>query len=275
MEKQTTIKRQGSLKGVGLHTGAPCAIRLAPAPANTGIVFIKEGVRIPALVEFVCESERCTTLILNGTVIKTVEHFLSALKGMSIDNCIIEVTGEEMPAMDGSAKDFVSALKDVGIVSLDTPRPMWEFKESKPFVFTLKNSSYKILPSKSLALSVSISYPNTPIGVQEIELTNLINYPEDFAPARTYCLENEVKSLFNSGLAKGGSLKNTIVVGKNGIKTEEPLRYRDEFVRHKLLDLLGDLSLLGLGEFCFNLSSFAPSHQTNVALVKMLREKLT
>jgi len=275
MEFQKTLKKPISFEGIGLHSGKATSIVINPAPANHGIIFKKNETLIPASVDYVSSTKRGTTLSKDNSSIQTVEHLLSALRGLGIDNALIQVDGEEIPAMDGSAAKFTQAIAQAGIENLSAARSRWTYKTQKPFVFTLGNSSYKLLPSENLALSVSISYPNTPIGIQEAGFLSTENYAESIAKARTFCLESELAMILSNGLGQGGSLDNAIVVGAQNIQSSEPLRYKDEFVRHKILDLIGDLALIGSGEFCFNLSSFAPSHHGNVALARELKNKLT
>lgn len=273
--KQKTLKKPLRLNGVGLHGGKPCQVSLEPAPIDTGIIFAKDGTKIPAEANFVVSTNRGTSIGKDGVIIGTVEHLLSALKGLGVDNVLVSVEGDEIPALDGSAKNFCEAILNTGLENQGALKTVWKYSQTKSYVFALGASTYKVGPSEKLTLSVTISYPNTPIGVQEVGLTGLEDYVSKVSAARTYCLEEEVEVIRGKGLGQGGNLKNNIVVRKNEFLTEEPLRYPDECVRHKALDLLGDLALLGPGDLCFNISSFAPGHHANVALVKELKKKLT
>ncbi|MEK7287292.1 MAG: UDP-3-O-acyl-N-acetylglucosamine deacetylase, partial [Elusimicrobiota bacterium] len=264
LQTQCTLKKTFGFSGVGLHSGRPAAVVFRPASANTGIVFCSGQNKIAAIHEHVIETQRGTTLGKNGIVVRTVEHVLSALNGMGVDNAYVDFEGDEMPAMDGSAWPCVKAIRDAGLEEIPgSVKPVLHFGDQGSFVFTTGLSSYKVMPADRLILSVSISFPNTPIGVQDFGFVANGAYPEEISRARTFCLESDVPKLRAAGLAKGGSLANTIVVGTQSVQCEEPLRYKDEFVRHKILDLLGDLSLLGMGSYHFNCIAFAPSHTAN------------
>lgn len=272
---QRTLARSLQFSGLGLHGGAGATVIFKPAPENSGIVFKLGDVIIPAKHEYVVETKRGTTIGRDGRSVRTIEHALSALRGMGVDNAIIEVDGEEMPALDGSAWPYAEAIEKGGIVELPgSARLSWKLQPGEPFVFTTGLSSYKILPCDQWTLSASISFPNTPIGVQDLGFTANGSYAQEISRARTFCLESDVEKLRASGLAQGGSLANTIVVGTDRIQCEEPLRYKDEFVRHKILDLMGDLSLLGPGDYYFHVIAFAPSHTANWKLTQELSKRL-
>ncbi|MBI4668554.1 MAG: UDP-3-O-[3-hydroxymyristoyl] N-acetylglucosamine deacetylase [Elusimicrobia bacterium] len=276
MRLQTTLKETIEISGTGIHTGFKSSLKLIPAPPASGIVFRSAGVDIPASLDNIIETQRSTTLGKNGTKIRTVEHLLSALRGLGVDNVLIEIDNDETPVMDGSAWPFVQAIEKAGIVKQEKNfRTIWEYAKAEPFVFQTGLSSYKVLPKKGFSVSVSISFPDTVIGTQELEFNFNGSYAADISRARTFCLESDVERLRKAGLAKGGSLDNAIVVGKQKVYCHEPLRYKDEFVRHKILDFLGDLSLIACGDYHFHCAVFAPNHTANLLLAKELKKYLT
>lgn len=273
---QTTLRSELRFSGVGLHGGKPSSVILSPMSSGTGVQFQAGRVGVPALAEYVVDTKRGTTLGKGGVAIRTVEHLLSAIRGMGVDNVLIRITGEEIPAMDGSAAVFAEAISKAGLQLMRArqPKPVWELGDDESFVLTTGLSSYKVFSSKALSMGVSISFPGTPIGLQDFEWRPRASYLKEVSRARTFCLASEVPALRQLGLAKGGDLSNTIVVGAQDYQSQEPLRYRDECVRHKVLDLVGDLSLLGPGDYRFACAAFAPSHTANFRLVQELRRRL-
>ncbi len=265
---QTTIKNSVEITGVGLHTGRESRIIISPAPANTGIVFNfadKNSLKVK-IDDMIISTNRGTILAHNGYFIYTVEHILSALNGLELDNVEITLEGEEIPSCDGSAKVFVDKLKDAGVETLEEdrriiqlPEPIWIFNGDKG-IFAL--------PSDKLSIYYIIEFPW--IGKQWIFYEHdPARYEQEIAPARTFGFEEEIETLVTEGLAKGGSFFNSIIVGKNGYSS--PLRYPDEFVRHKLLDLMGDIYLLGKR---INATIFVVKggHNLHVELVKRIKE---
>jgi UDP-3-O-[3-hydroxymyristoyl] N-acetylglucosamine deacetylase len=265
---QTTVKSEVEIKGVGLHTGKEGRIIISPASADTGIVFnfARNGFTKIKVDSMVISTNRGTILVHNEYSIYTVEHILSALNGLEIDNVEIIVDGEEIPSCDGSAKTFVDKLKEAGIEILDRkreviqlPEPVWIFNGGKG-IFAL--------PSDRLSIYYTIEFPR--IGKQWIFYEhNPLRYELEIAPARTFGFEEEIEMLINGGLAKGGSLQNSVIVGKNGYSS--PLRYPDEFVRHKLLDLMGDIYLLGK-RINATIIVVKGGHNLHVELVKKIKE---
>ncbi|MFC1520822.1 UDP-3-O-acyl-N-acetylglucosamine deacetylase [Elusimicrobiota bacterium] len=273
---QQTIKRIATIKGIGLHTGSKAALRLIPAEPNTGIVFIgKNRERIRANSDSVSLTNRSTSLsAANGASFMTVEHLLSALKGLGIDNIEVNLNGKEMPAMDGSAVIFTKAIKSAGIAKQNSSsRISWRLKKSRTFKFG--SSIYKASPSKRFQVSVTIDFENTNIGKQKASLLSLKNYARSIAPARTFCLAEEIALLKQANLAKGGSLDNAIVVDESRILAKDGLRFRNEFARHKLLDFLGDIALFGQGNILAKIEAYRPSHKNNILFTKKLRRCLT
>jgi UDP-3-O-[3-hydroxymyristoyl] N-acetylglucosamine deacetylase len=240
---QRTIKRPVTLEGVGLHSGKPARVTLAPAAANTGIVFRVAGHEpIPAAPESVVNCHYATTLGRNGTRIQTVEHLMAAVAGLGIDNVEIEVDGIEVPAVDGSAKPFVALLAAAGRMDQSAPRR----RIAIPYPIKVGSGGrwIQIVPSDTFRISYTLDNDHPAIGTQALScVPNERMFIEEFAPARTYGFLRDLGVMRKNGLARGASLENAIGVGKRTVING--LRYRDEFVRHKILDLIGDLALLG------------------------------
>jgi len=241
---QRTIRHPASLSGIGLHSGKPVHLKIAPAPPNSGIVFHAVGYPepIPAAPESVVDSHYATTVGRNGTRIQTVEHLMAAAAGLGIDNLHVTVDGAEIPAVDGSAKPFVALLNAAGRTTQSAQR--------RPIVIPQPIHAggggrwIQIVPSDVFRISYTLDHEHPVIGTLALSCTPTERmFVEDFAPARTYGLLKDIGQLRRNGLARGGSLENAVVVGQRGVLNG--LRYRDEFVRHKILDLIGDLALLG------------------------------
>jgi UDP-3-O-[3-hydroxymyristoyl] N-acetylglucosamine deacetylase len=242
--RQHTIRKPVSIEGIGLHSGKVARVTVSPAPDDAGIVFKVRatGERIPARPESVVNSHYATTLGVNGARIQTVEHLMAAASGLGIDNIEIEVDGAEIPAVDGSAKPFVAQLALAGRVQQSARRRML----SLPCPLRVGDSGrwIHIVPSDSFRISYTLDNDHPAIGTQVLSWSPTErSFVEEFAPARTYGFLRDLGLMRKNGLARGGSLDNAIVLGNSGALNG--LRYRDEFVRHKILDLLGDLALLG------------------------------
>lgn len=240
---QYTIRKPASLEGVGLHTGRPSRIVLSPAPPNTGITFRIPGHEpIPAGPESVVNSHYATTVGRNGTRVQTVEHLMAAAAGLGIDNLLVDVDGVEIPAADGSAKPFVAILASAGRSEQSAPRR--PIVVAEPIRVGGGGRWIQIVPSDTQRISYTLDNDHPAIGTQALTCTpGERMFVEDFAPARTYGFLKDLGVMRKQGLARGASLENAIGVGKRGVLNA--LRYRDEFVRHKILDLIGDLALLG------------------------------
>jgi UDP-3-O-[3-hydroxymyristoyl] N-acetylglucosamine deacetylase len=242
--RQQTIRRSVALDGVGLHSGKRVKVTLAPAPADFGIVFRAgaDGEPIPAAPESVVDSHYATTLGRNGNRIQTVEHLMAAAAGLGIDNLDVVVDGCEVPAMDGSAKPFVALLTAAGRTTQGSRRRPVAI--TQPIHVGSGNRWIQIVPAPQLRISYTLDNDHPAIGTQALSCVPTETlFVEEYAPARTYGFLKDLGLMRKHGLALGGSLDNAIVVGKRG--TLNGLRYRDEFVRHKVLDLIGDLALLG------------------------------
>jgi UDP-3-O-[3-hydroxymyristoyl] N-acetylglucosamine deacetylase len=240
--RQQTIRKPVTLEGVGLHSGKQVKVTLAPAPADSGIVFRAGGEAIPAAPESVVDSHYATTIGGHGVRIQTVEHLMAAAAGLGIDNLDVIVEGTEVPAMDGSAKPFVGLLTAAGRTTQGARRR--PIAITQPLRVGSGNRWIQIVPAPELRISYTLDNDHPAIGTQALScVPTEQSFIEDYAPARTYGFLKDLGAMRKHGLALGGSLENAIVVGKRG--TLNGLRYRDEFVRHKVLDLIGDLALLG------------------------------
>jgi UDP-3-O-[3-hydroxymyristoyl] N-acetylglucosamine deacetylase len=245
--QQQTLAGAVEFSGIGLHTGEHATVRILPAPAGKGIVFRRvdlDDFELSADVASVARVAYATTLMNRGVWISTVEHLLSALYGTGIDNAYIELDNFEVPILDGSAVPYTEAIARVGIVRQKSSRQY--IRITKPFVLKESEKTLGIYPSDCFTIKYDIDFPHPLIGRQslEVRLTGT-NYADYIAPARTFGFYHEVEKLQASGLIRGGSLENAIVLTEKGMLNDTALRFKDEFVRHKTLDLLGDFALIG------------------------------
>jgi len=279
-ETQRTIAGEAVYKGVGLHTGNKCQLVFKPAPENSGVVFVRTDLRskpvIPASHEVVTSVIRGTTLSQPGgdpeARVHTVEHVLSGLYALGIDNMVIEVNANEPPVADGSSKPFIDAILKAGLKDQTAPRQAFV---PDPIAYKQGETEYTVEPSGELVLETTIDFKH-PLVQKQTRAFRIAReeYIQEISSARTFCFDYEVEALKRQGLARGGSLDNAVVVGMDKIHNKEKsLRYPDEFVRHKTLDLLGDLYLLGL-PLRARVSSVRPGHGHNVNLVKQLAAQL-
>lgn len=271
MSKQFTINEPFSLSGKGLHTGLNINAKFIPAKENTGIIFrridLEEPVDIPALASYVSATERGTVLKKGDASVSTIEHIMSAFMAHGIDNCIIEVNAPEVPILDGSAKLLVEAINKVGIKELDAEKKYYEVKEE--MTFTNGNSTIKLLPADEFCAEVTIDFNSPILKRQTASICGFTNYDKEISSARTFVFVREIALLLQHNLIKGGDLDNAIVIydqplnkeaitdicNKLGVPVIEvedlgylnhrPLEWDNEPARHKLLDLIGDLSLIG------------------------------
>ena len=246
MEHQKTLARASEIEGVGLHSGRRAWLRLMPSGADSGIVFARRdcgGYEIPATHRYLKGTSFATTLAKGDVVISTVEHLLSALQGLGIDNARVEVDGPEVPIMDGSALPFVDLIRAAGVRSLGARRRYLTVRRP----ISLKDGEREILavPANDFQVTYAIDFPHPAIGYQAVTASITEEaYVGSIAPARTFCMLRDVQAMRQAGLALGGSLENALVIGEDGVLNVS-LRYDDECVRHKVLDLVGDLALLG------------------------------
>ena len=296
---QSTIAKEIKFEGIGLHTGVYTKVKIIPAESNMGIVFKylhnKDNYEIKADIDQVVGTKRGTTLGLNNEKIYTVEHILSALYGMEIDNAIIKIDNIELPILDGSTYEYVKKIKEVGIKKLNDKKNYLIIKDK--IEVNQGNSKLTILPYNGFKISYSLDYNNKSIGKQNFILESLDNYKNEISKSRTFCTFSEIKNLQNEGLAKGGNLNNAIIYADDNttidkikkfnetssIKIEEPnsinnsknlnnkkLLYDNEAVRHKILDLIGDLSLVGKN-IKGHIISNKGGHSLNIKLVKKIK----
>lgn len=275
MSHQNTIARPVSIEGIGLHTGVPVHLRLVPAPTGTGIVFKRvdlEGFTIKATVKNVARVSYATSLMRKGVLISTTEHLLSALTASGVDNVFIEIDNLEVPIMDGSALPFMRLLEQAGLKQ----QRAWQAwaKILKPVEVVEGQKRIAIYPAEDFSITYRIAFNHPLIGEQERSFSmNQLGYERGIAPARTFGFFEEVEMLRQSGLVRGGSLENAIVLTRTGLMNPEGLRFPDEFCRHKILDLIGDLVMFGrplLGHVVADRAG----HAMHIALVnRLLREK--
>ncbi|MFN7824337.1 MAG: UDP-3-O-acyl-N-acetylglucosamine deacetylase [Pseudobdellovibrionaceae bacterium] len=246
---QKTIRSRVQVQGVGLHSGKPCTLTFVPAPPNTGVYFvrgdIKERPSLKVFAELVSATGYATTLGSDLFSVATVEHCLSALSALRVDNLFIELDGPEIPIVDGSALPFLTAIQKVGLVEQEQPRKYCYV--TQPVYFSEGEKQAYVVPYHGLRLTVTIDFPHPAIGRQKLDLDiNENNFKKEIAPARTFGFLKDVEALQARGLALGGSLDNAIVLDDEKVVNPKGLQWDDEFVRHKALDALGDLVTLGM-----------------------------
>jgi UDP-3-O-[3-hydroxymyristoyl] N-acetylglucosamine deacetylase len=245
---QTTISREISTVGVGLHTGVEVRLKLKPAPENTGYVFVRtdlDNFEIPASAEYMSHCSYATTLMRRGVVLSTCEHLLSALRGSSVDNCFIELDNIEIPIMDGSSEDFIELIKKAGVSEQESARR--HFRVLKKESLDQDGRRMSIEPSDKYEIECIIDFAHPFINKQSLHFVfENGSFGREIASARTFGFTAEIEMLRKANLALGGSLENAIVLTPDGMLNETPLRFDDEFVRHKILDIIGDFALLGM-----------------------------
>lgn len=297
---QRTIKKPVTLSGIGLHTGNPSTITFQPAPEHYGFRFVRTDLEgnpeVPALVDYVTDIARGTTITCNGASVHTVEHVLAALVGLEIDNCRMELSANEPPIGDGSALPYAEVLLQAGFEEQKAPRDFIEIDQMLRYVNESKQTEIVALPNDDFRITVMIDYQNSALASQHSGLFDLQSeFLRDFAPARTFCFLTEVESLHEQGLIRGGSLDNAIVIvdkeipdddlrsmltkfdieqnavlGQNGILNNRLLRFKNEPARHKLLDMLGDLALIG-APIKGQILAARPGHAVNIEFAKKIR----
>ena len=299
---QRTLEQEVSLQGTGLHTGKECMITFKPAPVNYGYRFVRTDIEncpeIPAIIENVVDVCRGTTIEFEGNKVYTTEHVLAALYGLQIDNCKIEMSGPEPPVMDGSSVQFAKALVSAGLTEQDEPKNYLVIDETIEFHDPENNVDIVALPLDGFRATVMVDYKNPALGSQHSGLFDLEKeFLNDFAPCRTFCFLSEVEELANIGIIKGGDLDNAVVIvdkkmsgtelatlaekigvessqltlGENGILNNRKLHFKNEPARHKLLDLIGDIALLGM-PLKAQILAARPGHASNVEFVKQLKK---
>lgn len=278
VRQQKTLRKAEKFNGVGIHTGGEVSLSFAPAKAGQGVFFRRVDLPgrpiVPAAIEYVVDTSRGTTLGIGDVKIHTVEHVLAAIRAFEIDNVCIDLYGIEPPAGNGSSDVFVSMIEQAGVEELDAIRPVVSLKSP---VWLAQNDVHLVaLPSETYRLSYTLHYPKTEaIGTQYCSFTLSQNgFKEEIASCRTFSLYEELTYLMDRGLIRGGSLENAVVVNKGAIISKGGLFYPDEAVRHKVLDLIGDLSLVGI-PFNAHVIALQSGHASNCAFAKKLYQCLT
>ena len=268
---QQTIEKSVTIVGIGVHLGRPVRLNIKPAPINHGIVFKRIDIEhnkslIQANFKNIDSGELCTSLVNeDGISVKTVEHLLAAFSGLGISNALVEIDNEEIPILDGSAVNFVQSLIKAGICKQSATLNFCSIK--KPIEVRNKIGWVRFEPADDLILTVSIDYPKTCIGKQKLSIyISKDSFQRELCDSRTFCLKNDIKDMRSRGFALGGSLDNAIVVDGYRVKNPNGLRRKDEFVRHKMLDALGDLALSGL-PLLGHYMSFCAGHKLNNQLL--------
>jgi UDP-3-O-[3-hydroxymyristoyl] N-acetylglucosamine deacetylase len=267
LQYQSTLRDAIEFAGVGLHTGHPGHVRITPAKAGSGLRFRLEGaVEFPARADYVVDTRRATMLGVGKHTVSTVEHLLSAMLGMGIDNALISVEGPEIPVMDGSAKIFAEAVAHVGAVTQGEPR--LRFIPTEPCFFRDGDKLLIVVPASTFRIRMTVDY-DRPIGAQYRDIqVDPSTYRAEIAPNRTFGFVHEVEALIRRGLAQGGTLDNAVVFGPDGPLA--PLRFSDEPCRHKILDLIGDFALLGAYPQC-EVIAIKSGHKLHCTAVRELR----
>ncbi|RBQ28884.1 UDP-3-O-acyl-N-acetylglucosamine deacetylase [Aliarcobacter vitoriensis] len=271
--KQRTLKKSVEIVGIGLHKGVPVKMRLEPLPENSGIVIYRSdvGVTIPLKKEYVVDTKMATVLGKDGVVVSTIEHLLSAVYAYGIDNLRIVLDNDEIPVLDGSASGYCMLIEEAGIAELEASKKAIKIKK-EVVVETEDGKKVSLKPSDRIVYDFEIKFSHPAIGTQKFHFDYSIEeYKENISKARTFGFLHEVQYLRSIGLALGGSMENAIVLDETKILNPEGLRYEDEFVRHKILDAIGDMALLEytlIGEY----DAIAGSHHLNHLLTKKLYE---
>ena len=298
---QKTISKESSLSGVGLHTGEDVNLTFKPAPSNTGLVFVREDIKgdnsIEANIKFISNTERGTNLDNGSFRIHTSEHVLAALTGLDIDNCYISLDGPEVPIMDGSSKFFIEAIEEAKIVEQNALRE--EFIPSEKISFECENTGSKIsiIPNEIYSVDTKVDYDTKVLGTQTATLNNISEFKDEISSARTFSFLHELETLLEHGLIKGGDLNNAIVyvdkpladsnmerlkkafnknsisVTPNGILDNLNLHYPNEAARHKLLDVIGDLALIGM-KIRGKVIAEKPGHAVNAKFAQLVSEAI-
>lgn len=269
---QTTLRKSIGCAGIGLHSGSEIHLTLHPAPADSGITFVRSdlaGIEIPARYDLVTDTTLGTSLASDGAAqVATVEHLMAALWGCGVDNVVVELDGPEVPVMDGSSEPFVFLIECAGIETLDATRR--SIRVLRPVSVEEADKQITLHPSDALSVRFEINFDNPVVGHQAYDFVGIDGlFKSDLSRARTFGFEAEVAAMHKAGLARGGSLDNAVVVGADRVLNEDGLRFRDEFVRHKVLDCLGDLFLAG-ARIIGRVEAVRAGHRLNNDLLRSL-----
>jgi UDP-3-O-[3-hydroxymyristoyl] N-acetylglucosamine deacetylase / 3-hydroxyacyl-[acyl-carrier-protein] dehydratase len=274
-KQQQTFKKAVSFSGVGLHTGNAVTMTFKPAAVDTGIRFkrldLDDQPEVEALVANVVETTRGTTIGKGNMRVHTIEHVMAAFHALGVDNAVVEMDANEPPVGDGSAMPYVKMIREAGLVEQEGKREVAQITE--PLWFKQGDSTVVLLPAEQLSVSCTISFPVGGMDSQYFSIgVDRESFAEEIAPSRTFCFFHEVEHLMKAGLIKGGSLENANIVRGESVLTQGGLRFRDEFVRHKMLDVIGDLYLLGR-PVAAQVIAIRPGHTVNYELTKQLAAK--
>ena len=300
MQFQQTLKKKYSFEGKGLHTGRYAHMTVCPAPENTGIIFIRtdaENATVAALAENVSNTTRSTTISQNGVSVSTIEHILSALTGMGVDNAFIEIDNIEVPILDGSAKPYIDTIWADGFVQQSEPRKYIEIKETVEVKNEEVGSIVRIEPAEEFSYDIKVDFNSKVLGVQHAVWNPSVVYAEEIGVCRTFVFFHEIEFLFNNGLVKGGDVDNAIVIVEHPVTDQQinkmselfnipaltvrddgylsnlQLRFPNECSRHKMLDLIGDLRLCG-GFLKAKVTAEKAGHGINTTAAKAVRAQL-
>jgi len=276
-DNQRTIAKPVKLSGVGLHTANKANIVFKPAGVDQGINFIRIDTPQKAVIKADLEhlvtflhGYRRTSIGKDGVEIHTIEHLMAALSGLGIDNLNIEIDNNEIPGMDGSSLEFLKAIKEAGIVEQEKPRNYFSIKE--PIVISDNGACIVALPAQEFKISYTLSYNHSLLKAQYLDISPSEDvFEKELSPARTFCLEDEARNLQDKGLGQGANYENTLVIGKDGV-IKNKLRFQDEFVRHKILDLMGDLYLLGV-PLKGHIVAVKSGHALNLKLISKIKQQ--
>ena len=277
MEKQQTIARRVSLNGIALHTGVRATLSLNPAPENTGIIFRRIDLpgkpEVRALAANVVDARRGTTIGNEKCAVYTIEHIMSALHACSVDNCIVDMDGAEPPICDGSSKEFFAMVERAGVIQQDADARIWT--PTKPLHYKNGSTQVAIFPdAENLSVSCVTSFKGCPVDPQYFEyILERESYKNEIAPGRTFVDYRDLRALMSYGLCKGGSLDAAAIIHNGAIICKDALRFENEIVRHKILDLLGDIYLCGV-RIKGSVIAVKPGHPANVALTKLIIEDI-
>jgi len=302
MQLQYTVKKEYTFEGKGLHTGKMARMTVKPAPADTGIVFrrtdLGEDATVAALAENVSNTARSTTISSGEVSVSTIEHILSALTGMGVDNAYVDIDNVEVPILDGSAKPYIDAMWKDGFQQQDTPRRYIEIKETVEIRNDEKGSVVRIEPAEEFSYEIKVDFNSRVLGVQHARWDSSVIYPEEIGVCRTFVFFHEIEFLFNNNLVKGGDVDNAIVIVEHPVTDEQVermsklfnvpalkvredgylsnlvLRFPNECARHKLLDLIGDLRLCG-GFLKAKVTAEKAGHGINTTAAKAVRSLIS
>ncbi len=275
---QKTLKEPSSFSGIGLHTGCSVTLSFMPAKEGTGLIFERVDLpgkpRIPASIEYVVDTARSTALGIGSVRINTVEHVLAALRAFGIDNAILQVSAAEVPIGDGSSLPFIKMIEKVGVVEQNAQKPIFQLAE--PLYYSVEDIHIVALPSPEYRISYMLHYPLSQ-ALKSQYTSHVItedSFKKEIASCRTFALYNEISELMDRGLIRGGSLENAVVIKDDVIFSKDGLKFPDEMARHKVLDIVGDLALVGL-HFQAHIIAIKSGHQANTAFAKIIYNALS